>query len=822
MATRKIKDAKDLSTQELIYFKGHAKATFMSDGATVEDAVRAVENATYKNKGYFPTLAELQSAFPKGSAGSRAYVGSTYPYSIYLWQNGAWVDSGATGGDESVDLASYYTKSETDTKLTELSDEINNIAQPANQFNVSEVRRGGMYTTQGAWLENSYFVSSNFIPAKANDNILVKWEVVETAAAAGQLATFKEDKITPAEGGRGNVIYSAGEYQFVVPEHWTETRYITIGLAVEIDLSKVQVIINGDTTIRLNPSVKVSKSAVEGLEEALSEKQPKLTEGDNVTIVDDVISVSESLGQYQGNIEYIRVIVDADGRFLWGIKRDGSVEFAKGIPTPIRQRLEQVEAELNNVSFFELKDIPEYLQVTLDTDGRLISYIDREGVQHFTKVDVKEITTDNIIYKGKELIPASEVAMTDSEYVYCERPRFGEIHLYGELPTDTSDDRTPTDMVVEFGVEGKKIFKANAQLSIQGHGTAESIKHNWTIDLFNSNGDELAVKFGNMPALDSFHLKGYYTDRTQARGVGGAAIWRDLVGKLGYPYGKVNNKPLNISDGQKIDSIYCADARYREDGFPVVMYHNGEFYGLYTIKTKKHRKNYGMQKAVKDEIFLDSITYTAFLNEPFNYADWELKNPKLDGYDEGMPITDASVSANINRLFSFLNNISTEADNHADYIVLPHWIAYFIFSELVGNSDINGNNMNILTWDGTHWSIVPYDLDVSLGLHTWDEHYIEPSMTGLITTGIAFFRNFYNAYKDDIISMYRKFREMGFISEDNLYGYYVRQVESIPREVYELDLERWENNWSNGIPTLEQIYNYLHSRIEYLDSLWLV
>ena len=39
MATRKIKDAKDLSTQELIYFKGHAKATFMSDGTTVEDAV---------------------------------------------------------------------------------------------------------------------------------------------------------------------------------------------------------------------------------------------------------------------------------------------------------------------------------------------------------------------------------------------------------------------------------------------------------------------------------------------------------------------------------------------------------------------------------------------------------------------------------------------------------------------------------------------------------------------------------------------------------------------------------------------------------------
>ena len=44
MATRKIKDAKDLSTNELIYFKGHAQATYMSDGATVEDAVNDKQN----------------------------------------------------------------------------------------------------------------------------------------------------------------------------------------------------------------------------------------------------------------------------------------------------------------------------------------------------------------------------------------------------------------------------------------------------------------------------------------------------------------------------------------------------------------------------------------------------------------------------------------------------------------------------------------------------------------------------------------------------------------------------------------------------------
>ena len=44
MTNRIIKDAKDLSTNELIYFRGHAKATYMSNGATVEDAINNISN----------------------------------------------------------------------------------------------------------------------------------------------------------------------------------------------------------------------------------------------------------------------------------------------------------------------------------------------------------------------------------------------------------------------------------------------------------------------------------------------------------------------------------------------------------------------------------------------------------------------------------------------------------------------------------------------------------------------------------------------------------------------------------------------------------
>ena len=54
MSTRKIKDAKDLSTNELIYFKGHAQATYMSDGRTVEEAVSEMSGGS--GSGAYPVV----------------------------------------------------------------------------------------------------------------------------------------------------------------------------------------------------------------------------------------------------------------------------------------------------------------------------------------------------------------------------------------------------------------------------------------------------------------------------------------------------------------------------------------------------------------------------------------------------------------------------------------------------------------------------------------------------------------------------------------------------------------------------------------------
>lgn len=66
MNTRKVKEAKDLESNELIYFKGHAKATYMSDGRSVEDAINQIGagGGTVDLSGY-ATKAELNGKVDK-------------------------------------------------------------------------------------------------------------------------------------------------------------------------------------------------------------------------------------------------------------------------------------------------------------------------------------------------------------------------------------------------------------------------------------------------------------------------------------------------------------------------------------------------------------------------------------------------------------------------------------------------------------------------------------------------------------------------------------------------------------------------------------
>lgn len=59
--------------------------------------------------------------------------------------------------------------------------------------------------------------------------------------------------------------------------------------------------------------------------------------------------IEERYGTYTDNPEFIRVYTDAEGKFLWGIRIDGTVEWAKGVPTPVQNALKELADKLGEI-----------------------------------------------------------------------------------------------------------------------------------------------------------------------------------------------------------------------------------------------------------------------------------------------------------------------------------------------------------------------------------------------------------------------------------------------------------------------------------------
>ena len=75
MANRTIKDAIDMTTNEAIYFRGHAKATYMSNGSTVEDAINQIGTGGGAEGPQGPQGEQG----PKGDTGEQGPKGDTGP-----------------------------------------------------------------------------------------------------------------------------------------------------------------------------------------------------------------------------------------------------------------------------------------------------------------------------------------------------------------------------------------------------------------------------------------------------------------------------------------------------------------------------------------------------------------------------------------------------------------------------------------------------------------------------------------------------------------------------------------------------------------------
>lgn len=333
-------------------------------------------------------------------------------------------------------------------------------------------------------------------------------------------------------------------------------------------------------------------------------------------------------------------------------------------------------------------------------------------------------------------------------------------------------------------------FSGYAELKIQGGSSLEYKKKNYNIKLFNDSDHKNKMKVDlGWGEENKYCLKANWIDKTHSRNI----VTANLVSDIQKEYGVLNQAPENCS----------------VDGFPVEVYSNGKFLGIYTLNIPKDEWLFGMNKKNPNHIVFSSEEWEreSMFKEMPTYQGWSLEV----GQENQEPMK------KLERLFNFVINSNDEEfrNNFEQYMSLDAALNYYIISDFACLRDNTGKNMLLATYDGEKWYPVLYDLDTSwgvdfTGLRTYD--YTD-AMNGQENNKL--FSKIKRVFGKELSERYFELRRE-YLTKESIMERFNQFEGLIPQKV----LDKEKRKWGDEIPgyPISQIEEYLDIMIPVFDE----
>ena len=558
-------------------------------------------------------------------------------------------------------------------------------------------------------------------------------------------------------------------------------------------------------------------------------------------------------------------IVDNEGHVIAQVESDGSVAFGvvpSQVVEAVKSSLEDVVAEkvsdeiaeagLDAVSTTEDKT---YLQILTDNSGKILQSVDADGVMHIdAPLRVTNLQmTDEL---SASVMALNVVDWSNAEKLNIPEPRCAYVNFSGisAMPTTKTAN---LHAYMEFWDMHGNYFKKKVIMGAQGNASLGHAKKNIKFDLCNDDwiGDEtFDLKIGDWVEQDGFHLKAYYTEFFRGIAVVSYKFWDDILKSRGIykdrPYKKIFlNLDSTTSTYGTVDDMALQVGRSalcHPDGFPCIVYLNGEFYGIFSWQIKKQRKNYMLTKSTVEHIHLDGNIYVQyFWNGTIDWTQFEIRNPNklycMDGskYDGDVPLElidessekykasnkDHKRTAQVKKYITDFvaawqefrtlynayesnktdENLQAAKDKYETLFDVENQIDYLIFSDIIYNWDgVYGRNVQITTYDGVKWFLNAYDLDYTLGNRGG---VIDAPLTGHSTTNKSL-PHYYVVllYKSELENRYRELRDKGVINTDHIISYLRDWCSRVGEKNYEAEYEKWPNSSCNNDNIINSVY----------------
>lgn len=415
-----------------------------------------------------------------------------------------------------------------------------------------------------------------------------------------------------------------------------------------------------------------------------------------------------------------------------------------------------------------------------------------------TLKSILPVVETNIIKKVKDASPKIAEPVDDD---------IPTIFISGAIP----DSKNYVAGELEYVSKTTK-FHAYTYIKLQGASTLALPKKNYTVNLYSDENRNIKFnkEFKNWGFHNNFVLKADYNDILHARNVVGAKLW----GKVVASRPDYDTLPEELRNSPNNGAI---------DGFPVKVYVDGKYNGLYNWTIPKCDWMLGMNEKNENHAVLSAeINDNGDSKLQFNPCNFN--SPWLeDNYNDAWSIEVGKAEQSVirsswNEMYISLSELP---ENLTSYLDIQSAIDYFIFQEIILGTDGLAKNMLLATYDMTKWYLSAYDMDSTFDLD-WNGEILGWYNSDMPSTPynnqysslLTYIQNnYHNAY----IERYTELRK-SVLSYSSIIEEFEKHIGIFGEDVYIKDTAIYPDIPSVTPNTLESLRKFVKDRLEYLDN----
>ena len=375
----------------------------------------------------------------------------------------------------------------------------------------------------------------------------------------------------------------------------------------------------------------------------------------------------------------------------------------------------------------------------------------------------------------------------------------------------TTKDNVLAEMVY---ISKGKIIKAYVKIKCQGSSSMNYPKKNYTVALYQDEARTipLYLEFKDWGIkVNKFVLKADWIDHSHARNICTARIWKDIVeSRPDY-----DTLPEELKNAPGHGAIV---------GFPIAVYYNGNYEGLYNWNIGKDPWMWGMDENNPNHAMLCA----EINNEGKGTATMcNFQGPLWSGIDgQGWSVeigkNSTALKDSLNALIQFVANSDEKAfvNGIKEYLDVQSAMDYYCLCYADCGLDGLGKNMTIGTYDGKKWYFGAYDLDCTWLLNWHGGNFVPADFRcpeDYQENANLLFDKFERFLTERLKTNYFRLRK-GPLSEANVMRHFERYIGQIGSDRYADDLVPYPNIPQAENNNIRQIRAAVHDRLAYTDA----